>query len=514
MCTRRLMRGPGFGEVDVRGCARHAAWPAAVVAAELRVGRRSAAPRPARLRLLAPLGLLASCVAAFAQTTTVTPRQDALLGTHEPSERTFLRLQIGDRASYFHQRTIGEAVVERDFIRYQFNVATGDLLEHTRKWRAGLPERVDPAISRPQAEALAAGPGAVVQYTRLYFIAPDSHVHPIRPAPANPCWIVHSTQHDRQVVTIVDAMTGALLGNGVPPPSEGYSLSGPQDVSGCSGIWTDWYTNAANWFSTMGYPTDTQVFPNQADLRGQLQNDSTALFYELAHGGWWYFQHGCPDITVPADLANWLVDYAHLPFAFIGSCAGMCQTGSDTLSFEFRKGRDDDTVTVGYCGMDTEWCDTCWDYSVDWQNVLFSTLADGDWMSWAFDQANLAYPACADHACMRMAGDDYLFLVPHPLVRSFCGYVWDGYGGPLLETSRGYYVRCDSTVPEGETLTLENGVFMKFLFGSKLTVDGTFVFDGGFPSGGFVAGEDHDSGLFSIGQVRITNGGEIRVFNP
>jgi hypothetical protein len=57
-----------------------------------------------------------------------------------------------------------------------------------------------------------------IQFSELYIILPDSDVFPIEPTPINPCWAVRSIIDGMLTVTIIDAVTGENLGNGVPPP--------------------------------------------------------------------------------------------------------------------------------------------------------------------------------------------------------------------------------------------------------------------------------------------------------
>jgi hypothetical protein len=135
------------------------------------------------------------------------------------------------------------------------------------------------------------------------------------------------------------------------------------------------------------------------------------MFYELAHGGSWSFAHGCIggtsyEHTTANDIESWIAVYPEMRFTFIGSCGGMCDTGNDSFSYEFRKGSFTNTATVGYCGMAEIYCDLCWSYSVDWQDALFNYMYLGWTVKNAFDQAQADYPACAGtNNCMRFAGD-------------------------------------------------------------------------------------------------------------
>jgi len=149
---------------------------------------------------------------------TAAARADDLLAPYEADEREFRRAEVGDKIVYFHQRMIGDAIVEKDFIVYQFDRDTKALLDKKVRWRPEIPE--DPAyavpvITKELAEAMAEGE---VVFSQLYIISPESDIFPLDPPPENPCWIVRSIKDGRTIVTIIDAVTGEFLGYGTQPP--------------------------------------------------------------------------------------------------------------------------------------------------------------------------------------------------------------------------------------------------------------------------------------------------------
>ena len=332
---------------------------------------------------------------------------DALLGKYETGDREFNRYEIGSKIVYFHQRMIGDAIVEGDYIRYQFDKDTEELLDKEVHWRDDLPEHLPAVISKEEAESMVNG---TIQSSRLYFISPESDVFPLEPTPQNPCWVVKSIADDNMAVTVIDGVEGKLLGPGVAPPYGGFSLTGPTDVAGCSGAWDAWYQNAENWFNAMGYPTEAVKYPTEAKIQSHVQSTETAMFYELAHGGWWYFDSSCTDSTFPTEIHDWIECYNPMPFTFIGSCEGMCQTGPNTFSYEFRKGSMVDTVTVGYCHMADPECDAAWANSISWQDALFDYMSQSQTVRQAFDNALADYPMCV--GCMRFEGDINFAVVP------------------------------------------------------------------------------------------------------
>jgi hypothetical protein len=79
--------------------------------------------------------------------------RDDLLKDYETGGREFTRVQIGDRTVYSHQRTLNGAIVEKDFIVYQFDRDTEKLVDKRTHWRPDLPEEVVPVVPRDQAES-------------------------------------------------------------------------------------------------------------------------------------------------------------------------------------------------------------------------------------------------------------------------------------------------------------------------------------------------------------------------
>jgi len=319
----------------------------------------------------------------------------------------FKSFNISDRDVYFHQRMLDSAIVEGDFINYQFDRPAQAVLKKKTHWRPGLSKHLPPlGATKEQAEAKAEGD---VQFSQLYIISPDSDVFPLEPMPENPCWVVRSEKDGGSLVTIIDALTGEKLGYGIPPPSRGFSMSGPTSV--CAGSWHSWYTNAEGWFEDMGYPTKAIRWPTEGELGNYVQDPSTTLFYEIAHGGSYNFANACNSsgyfYTYSSDIEDWMLGREKMPFAFIASCGGMCSTGDNTFSYEFRKGSDQDCATVGYCGMGGPSCDSCWSYSLPWQDTMFNYIYNGDTVKTAFDKALADWPTCgAPNNCMRFSGDE------------------------------------------------------------------------------------------------------------
>lgn len=368
---------------------------------------------PLKKRILAVLSLI--ILITLPGTSEANHRWNLLEGyVHNPSE--FKEFEIGKKIVYWHQRMIDEAKVEKDQIVFHFDRESRELIDAKMYWRDYLPSFLPKlTITKEQAESMVEG---TVEFCSLYIISPKSDVFPIKPTPENPCWVVASTHYAKGPIrTVIDAVEGKVLGYGIAPPYTAFSLSGPKSQNPCTGVWNNWYENAQEWFDTMGYFTEAVVWPTEEKVQSHIQSKSTAMFYELAHGWEELFSSGCDggfyESTTALEIENWISSYNKMPFTFLGSCDGMCETVDDTLSFEFRKGSIEDTATVGYCHMAEPQCDPgCWSDTVDWQDAFFSYLNDGDTVKEAFDKANADYPACFNNQCMRFAGDENFAVVP------------------------------------------------------------------------------------------------------
>ncbi len=461
---------------------------------------------------------------------------DPALKKLDRNDRSYLRHEnsLLHQVSYYHQRKIGRAIVENDFIRYRLDTGTGEKISETRHWRQGLPDRLPKIIDQAVAESMVKGE---VLSTRLMYISPQSEIFKIKPVPENPCWIVRSRNGQAREVTVVDAVTGEILGPGLPAPYEGFSMHGP-DWDNCdnnSPLWYDHAENARYWFEQMGYSSERVGSALQAVVQSRIQSDDTVMFYELDHGGAYSYHNRCEEDITSAEIDTWMENYAPMGFAFIGSCLGLVHTGNGTFEHEFRKeGMDEDTVVVGYNGMSDAVCeDDCWGHAIAWQTKLFSEMKNGETVAYAYARANLDYPDCTDDGrnCMLFTGDGNLKFSGDDLpraTRSISGTVLNysilGYdisplpGVPSRLNYRPYFVRDNLEVPYSGHLTLiptttYRYVDLAFLNNAKLTVNGDYLHADGANGGvRFVSGLNQHKGIEVLGELKIYNGGEIRVF--
>ncbi len=144
--------------------------------------------------------------------------EDELLKKLEESDKKFKRQEISNTIVYWHQRMIDDAIVEGDYINYQFDKDTKELKKKIINWRDDLPEHLPSVIPKEQAESIAGGGSAT-----LYFISPESSIFPIKSTPKNPCWVVWKVAGTYEGgsyydIIVIDAVEGKILGYGIPPP--------------------------------------------------------------------------------------------------------------------------------------------------------------------------------------------------------------------------------------------------------------------------------------------------------
>jgi len=137
--------------------------------------------------------------------------EDSLVSQY--SDKEFDRYQHGNTTIFFHQRMIGEAAVEGDFLNYRFDTESGELVGNSSNWRENMPSSLPTVISESEALKKAGGEGDA----QLYYLSSNSTIY--RPAPETPVWVVwHSHEPDRWGnVTVIDAITGEFIASGIPP---------------------------------------------------------------------------------------------------------------------------------------------------------------------------------------------------------------------------------------------------------------------------------------------------------
>lgn len=213
------------------------------------------------------------------------------------------------------------------------------------------------------------------------------------------CWEVRHTDGR----TVMYDSGGKQIGFGVPAPSlVAFSLSGyDKDVP--HDPWYEWRINADKWFRKWVNQTVSLSHPANWQISSFISDPNVRCFYEIAHSGGvpTRFQSNGHGIYYTADqLREDMKNRKPVKLAIICSCEGMRDTGSGTLSYEFRKGEMNYTATVGYVGMGS--CEG-WLVSLEWQDFMFKKIDRGYTIKNAFNLACMQYPTIAE--CVKFVGD-------------------------------------------------------------------------------------------------------------
>ncbi len=230
----------------------------------------------------------------------------------------------------------------------------------------------------------------------LYFYSIDKNQHfPLL------CWEVRY----KDGYTILYNNNGEIIGSGIPAPNEGFSLSGYNDES-YPDPWIDWRLNADSWFKNWCDTTTSISLPTVQVISSYVSNPDMNIFFEIAHsiGLPTRFQANGEGIFYTADqIQSDMQNRDPIRFAMLCSCEAMRETGPGTLSYEFRKGEIENTVTVGYIGMAS--CPG-WSVSLPWQDYMFYAIDANYTIQEAFNLACAEYPIIAD--CVVFVGDTTL----------------------------------------------------------------------------------------------------------
>lgn len=176
-----------------------------------------------KYKVLMPLVIIALMLVPLSCVHPQQPPQDWVVANEaeflakcEHCNMTFNKATSGNYTSYYHQRMIGDAYVELDGITYVFNSVTGEFIDKRVHWRDDLPNTLPEVISEEEAMTIGGGTKAA-----LVYIDPNSMAFAtVKPTPKNPCWAVaiYNDKGWNVDVVVVDAITGEILGHGVPAP--------------------------------------------------------------------------------------------------------------------------------------------------------------------------------------------------------------------------------------------------------------------------------------------------------
>ncbi len=210
------------------------------------------------------------------------------------------------------------------------------------------------------------------------------------------CWEVRYVDGN----TLFYDLNETPIGYGVTAPSErGFVLQGYGDLK-----WRYWRENAQDWYNRWFDAINSIKCPSINQISYFIKNETTntKAFYVIAHSGGESSRFLADQNTyyTANQLHYDMENRSPMKLAFLCCCEAMNNTGPETLSYEFRKGELNGTVTIGYVGMGH--CPD-WIQSLYWQDYLFQKIDEGYTIKKAFDRACAQYPIIADY--VRFIGD-------------------------------------------------------------------------------------------------------------
>jgi len=312
---------------------------------------------------------------------------------------------IGDRYVKYWQHIIDAVLVKNDSILLNINPETGEILEYTRVW-------TDIKLDDLKIEDNILTVKDYLWKKKVVFPdqADSSLFYTFYHTVEYPvvCWEV---RYGDGTIILYDP-NGIKIGNGVPTPrTEGVVIKGHGEPD-----WYLWKDNAQEWFHKWCDSLQSQSSPDLSWISDRVSDPDLEYFYVIAHSD------GQPDRFLAKEgvyynatrLHNDMSSRSPIKLAVLCCCSAMENTGPNTLSYEFRKGIMDDTVTIGYFDMGN--C-SGWPSEVyNWQDDMFRIMDKGYRMKIAFDISCALHPTVADH--VRFVGDTSLKVESTVLISS------------------------------------------------------------------------------------------------
>ena len=289
---------------------------------------------------------------------------------------------IGNRQVKYWEHMVDDTLVKNDFILLHMDIENSEVLKYEKSWtdiELSLQGSVYKVFEFDNFfwKQLVVFPKK--DDCRNFYTFDDLQEYPL---------VCREVRHT-DGTTIIYNIDGEQIGQGIPTPSKGFSLSGYNDAS-WPDTWIEYRENADFWFAKWCTSTISLSLPTPSTISSHMRDSTVEYFYELAHGDEYYFQAEATGsdyyaTTLKQDMTN----RQPMKFAFLGSCHGMTSTGSGTFSYEFRKGQMTDTVTVGFDHMEN--CPG-WEYGYYWQDSMFENMSKGYTVKESFDMATAQYP--------------------------------------------------------------------------------------------------------------------------
>lgn len=171
--------------------------------------------------------------------------------------------------------------------------------------------------------------------------------------------------------------------------------------------WPIFSGNAQEYFNEWCDTTQSGMFNNNS-ISYIIRTYNVSYFYVIAHsnGSSKQFLTKQGTFYTAEQLREDMKDRPPIKLAFICCCEGMTDTGPGSLSYEFRKGQTNETVTIGFTNMKEFAKNGSMWYVLNWQKAVFIYMNRGYTVKSAFDLACYIYPDLKDY--VKFVGDPKL----------------------------------------------------------------------------------------------------------
>jgi hypothetical protein len=227
----------------------------------------------------------------------------------------------------------------------------------------------------------------------LFYTFYSEHKYPLF------CWEVRYKNGSTYFFDLNETPIGCSV---TAPSSKGFVIQGYGDSK-----WRYWRENAQVWYTKWYDSVNSISSPSINQISYFIKNETinTEAFYVIAHSGGVSsrFLANKNSYYTASQLHYDMENRKPMKLAILCCCSAMTYTGPGSLSYEFRKGILNGTVTIGYHNMES--CSN-WIKSLDWQDFMFGRIDKGFTVKKAYDRACAKYPQIADY--VRFIGDPNL----------------------------------------------------------------------------------------------------------
>ena len=320
---------------------------------------------------------------------------------------------IGDIYVKYWEHAINDVSVKNDSILLHLDPETGDISKYKKSWtdiELDIFDSGDNILPTKDYHWKKAVVFPDKDDSGIYCTFYVPVVYPLV------CWEVRYTDG----TTIFYDSSGSEIGYAVPAPSEGCTLRGWGDS-----LWNSWRDNARGWYDKWCSRLYAAAEPTVGQISNYISNPDVEYFYVIAHSDHepTRFEANGDNVYYTAgQLEQDMLYRSPMNLAVLCCCSAMEDTGDGTLSYEFRKGQMDGTVTIGYYNMGE--CGAWPWHSIPWQNAMFANMTDytNYTMKEAFDLACAEEPGIAPY--VRFVGDETLRIEidDHVDLTGYCNY--------------------------------------------------------------------------------------------